>query len=154
MTGLSKLDQQLCFELYKASSNFTKLYARTLEPFNLTFPQYLVLLVLWEKDHLLTKDIGERLGLGIGTLNPIISRMVAHGRLTKQQSAEDKRAYVISLTQKAIDEKPMIEKAVYDKLISCNFIGINAITLMKNLKELNVAFADMDLDNTPTQMKE
>lgn len=154
MAGLSKLDQQLCFELYKASSNFTKLYARTLEPFNLTFPQYLVLLVLWEEDHLLTKDIGERLGLGIGTLNPIISRMIAHGRLAKQQSEEDKRAYIISLTQKAVEEKATIEQAVYDKLISCNFIDINAITLMKNLKELNAAFAELDLENTPTQMKE
>ncbi|TWT14593.1 MarR family winged helix-turn-helix transcriptional regulator [Planomicrobium sp. CPCC 101079] len=141
----SKLDQQLCFELYKASSNFTKLYARTLEPFNLTFPQYLVLLVLWEEDHLLTKDIGERLGLGIGTLNPIISRMIAHGRLTKQQSAEDKRAYVISLTRQALDEKGPIEQAIYDKVISCNFIDMSAITLMKNLKQLNSAFAEMDL---------
>lgn len=154
MAGLSKLDQQLCFELYKASSNFTKLYARTLEPFNLTFPQYLVLLVLWEEDHLLTKDIGERLGLGIGTLNPIISRMIAHGRLTKQQSEEDKRAYVISLTPKAIEEKAAVEQAVYEKLINCNFIDINAITLMKNLKELNAAFAELDLESTPTQMKE
>ncbi|MDN7242675.1 MarR family transcriptional regulator [Planococcus sp. N028] len=154
MVEQSKLDQQLCFELYKASSNFTKLYARTLDPFDLTFPQYLVLLVLWEEDRLLTKDIGERLGLGIGTLNPIISRMIAHGRLSKQQSEEDKRAYIISLTQKAIEEKAAIEQAVYDKLISCNIIGTNAITLMRNLKELNAAFAEMDLESTPPQMKE
>ncbi|PSL41402.1 DNA-binding MarR family transcriptional regulator [Planomicrobium soli] len=141
----SKLDQQLCFELYKASSNFTKLYARTLEPFNLTFPQYLVLLVLWEEDHLLTKDIGNRLGLGIGTLNPIISRMIAQGRLIKRQSDEDKRAYVLSLTQKAQEEKEAIEQAIYDKVINCNFIDMSAITLMKNLKQLNLAFSDMDL---------
>ncbi len=141
----SKLDQQLCFELYKASSNFTKLYARTLEPFNLTFPQYLVLLVLWEEDHLLTKDIGNRLGLGIGTLNPIISRMIAQGRLAKQQSKEDKRAYVISLTQKAQHEKDAVEQAIYDKVISCNFVDMSAIALMKNLKQLNSAFAEMDL---------
>ena len=57
-----KLEQQLCFEVYKASSNFTKMYARVLEPFHLTFPQYLVLLVLWEDDHLVMKDIGARLG--------------------------------------------------------------------------------------------
>lgn len=141
----SKLDQQLCFELYKASSNFTKLYARTLEPFNLTFPQYLVLLVLWEEDHLLTKNIGDRLGIGIGTLNPIISRMIAQGRLVKRQSEEDKRAYIISLTQKAQDEKNAIEQAIYDKVISCNFIDMSAVTLMKNLKQLNSAFAEMDL---------
>ncbi|TWT25139.1 MarR family winged helix-turn-helix transcriptional regulator [Planomicrobium sp. CPCC 101110] len=145
MAQPTKLDQQLCFELYKASSNFTKLYARTLEPFNLTFPQYLVLLVLWEEDHVLTKDIGERLGLGIGTLNPIIGRMIAQGRLTKQQSAEDRRAYVISLTQKAQGEREPIEQAIYDKVISCNFIGMGALELMRNLKQLNTAFAEMDL---------
>ena len=141
----SKLDQQLCFEVYKASSNFTKMYARVLEPFNLTFPQYLVLLVLWEEDHLFMKDIGERLGLGTGTLNPIINRMIEHGRLTKQQSTEDKRASVISLTESAKSEHEPIERAVVDKLISCNFMDISAITLMKNLKELNAFFGEMDL---------
>ncbi|MGI2328945.1 MarR family winged helix-turn-helix transcriptional regulator [Planococcus sp. YIM B11945] len=141
----SKLDQQLCFEVYKASSNFTKLYARVLQPFQLTFSQYLVLLVLWEKDQLLTKEIGEQLGLGIGTLNPIIGRMIAQGRLVKAQSETDKRAFVISLTEKAKSEQQAIEQAVYDKLVSCNIIDTNAIELMKNLKSLNAAFAEMDL---------
>lgn len=145
MKRMRKLDQQLCFEVYKASSNFTKMYARVLEPFNLTFTQYLVLLVLWEEDRLLTKDIGERLGLGTGTLNPIISRMIEHGRLNKEQSKEDKRAYIISLTEKAKAEHDPIEKAVMDKLVSCNFMDVNAITLMKNLKELNAFFTEMDL---------
>jgi len=141
----SKLDQQLCFEVYKASSNFTKMYARVLEPFNLTFSQYLVLLVLWEEDHLLMKDIGERLGLGTGTLNPIINRMIEHGRLTKRQSSEDKRASVISLTESTKNEHESIDRAVVEKLISCNFMDISAITLMKNLKELNAFFGQMDL---------
>ncbi|UJF26815.1 MarR family winged helix-turn-helix transcriptional regulator [Planococcus sp. 107-1] len=145
MERMTQLDQQLCFEVYKASSNFTKMYARVLEPFNLTFTQYLVLLVLWEEDRLLTKDIGERLGLGTGTLNPIISRMIAQGRLNKEQSKEDKRAYIISLTEKAKAEHEPIEQAVAEKLISCNFMDVNAITLMKNLKELNAFFSGMDL---------
>src|SRR5690606_958126 len=119
-----KLEQQLCFEVYKASSNFTKMYARVLEPFNLTFPQYLVLLVLWEEDGLLTKDIGERLELGIGTLNPIINRMIDQGRLTKRQSTDDKRAWIISLTEKAENEHAPISQAVYDKLVSCNFLDV------------------------------
>jgi DNA-binding MarR family transcriptional regulator len=141
----TKLEQQLCFEVYKASSNFTKMYARVLEPFNLTFTQYLVLLVLWDEDHLLMKDIGDRLGLGTGTLNPIINRMIERGRLVKEQAPEDKRASIISLTEKAKSEQQPIEQAVIEKLASCNFLDVNAITLMKNLKELNAFFGEMDL---------
>lgn len=146
MEKLSKLDQQLCFEVYKASSNFTKMYARVLEPFELTFTQYLVLLVLWEGDRLMAKEIGARLGLGIGTLNPIISRMETAGWLSKEQSPEDKRASIISLTEKAKGSHDPIEAAVADKLVSCNFMeDVNAIALMKNLKELNAFFKEMNL---------
>ena len=105
MNTPSKLDQQLCFEVYKASSNFAKIYARTLEPFQLTFTQYLVLLTLWDEDHLLAKDIGNRLELGIGTLNPIITRMIDRGWLDKRQSEKDKRSFIISLTEKAKNEE-------------------------------------------------
>ncbi|AIY06853.1 hypothetical protein Plano_2888 [Planococcus sp. PAMC 21323] len=144
MANPTKLEQQLCFEVYKASSNFSKMYARALEPFNLTFSQYLVLLVLWDEHELLSKDIGERLGLGTGTLNPIIKRMIDNGHLTKQQSEKDKRAFVISLTEKARKEQPAIERAVFEKVESCNFMGVNAMTLMINLKELNAAFKTMN----------
>jgi DNA-binding MarR family transcriptional regulator len=141
----TKLEQQLCFEVYKASSNFSKLYAKTLEPFGLTFTQYLVLLVLWEEDGLTMKQIGEQLGLGTGTLNPIINRMIENGRVTKEQSTEDRRAFRISLTdQSRADEKP-IEQAIYSKITSCNYLDVNAIVLMKNLKALNAFFSDMDL---------
>ncbi|ANU27010.1 MarR family winged helix-turn-helix transcriptional regulator [Planococcus versutus] len=140
----TKLEQQLCFEVYKASSNFSKMYANALEPFKLTFPQYLVLLVLWEENDVLTKNISERLGLGIGTVNPIIKRMIDNGHLIKKQSQTDKRAFVISLTEQAKDEQPAIEKAVFEIVTSCNFMGVNATTLMKNLKELNATFNTMD----------
>lgn len=133
----SKLDQQICFEVYKAAGNFSKLYARALDPYDLTFTQYLVLLALWEEDHLVMKDIGIRLELGTGTLNPIITRMQDRGWLTKQQSETDKRATIISLTEKAkVNEKP-IEQAIIEKIISCNFLEVNAELLMKNLKDLN-----------------
>lgn len=144
MAKSSKLDQQLCFEVYKASSNFSKLYARTLEPFQLTFTQYLVLLALWEEDYLLTKDIGNRLGLGIGTLNPIVNRMIDSGWLHKIQSDKDKRAFIISLTEKSKREEKPIEKAIMDKIISCNFLDINAQTLMTNLKSLNAFLAQIE----------
>ncbi|MCZ8534541.1 MarR family winged helix-turn-helix transcriptional regulator [Psychrobacillus psychrodurans] len=137
MNNPSKLEQQLCFEVYKASSNFSKLYAQTLEPFHLTFSQYLVLLTLWEQNNLLVKDIGNQLGLGIGTLNPIINRMIRNGWLNKQQSDKDRRAFVISLTEKSIEQEKPIEQAIISKITSCNYLDINAQTLMTNLKELN-----------------
>lgn len=140
----SKLEQQLCFEVYKASSNFAKLYAKTLEPYHLTFPQYLVLLALWEEDHLLTRDIGKRLELGIGTLNPIINRMIDRGWLEKNQSNEDKRAYIISLTYRAKNAENEIEQSIIQKITSCNFLDMNAITLMSQLKELNAFLSKME----------
>lgn len=140
-----KLEQQLCFEVYKASSNFTKMYTRVLEPFGLTFTQYLVLLVLWEDDHLLMKDIGLRLGLGTGTLNPIINRMIAQGRLTKVQSPDDKRAWIVSLTETAKTDHEPISLAVHDKLVSCDSPDVDAVELMKNMKALNAFFGEMDL---------
>lgn len=140
----SKLEQQLCFEVYKASSNFAKLYAKTLEPFQLTFPQYLVLLALWEEDHLMTRDLGNRLELGIGTLNPIINRMIERGWLDKKQSKEDKRAYIISLTEKAKNAEKRIEQSITNKIKSCNFLDMNAIHLMSQLKELNAFLSKME----------
>ena len=144
MNTPSKLDQQLCFEVYKASSNFAKIYARTLEPFQLTFTQYLVLLTLWDEDHLLAKDIGDRLELGIGTLNPIITRMIDRGWLDKRQSEKDKRSFIISLTEKAKNEEKLIEKAIIQKVINCNFLELNAETLMSNLKDLNSFLGQID----------
>ncbi len=149
MNKATKLDQQLCFEIYKTSSNFSKLYVKTLEPFGLTFTQYLVLLVLWEEDGLTMKQIGEKLGLGTGTLNPIINRLVASGRIVKEQSTEDRRASRISLTEQSRSDENLIEQAVHGavhrQIINCNFPDVNAVELMKNLKALNAFFGEMDL---------
>ena len=86
---------------------------------------------------MLVKDIGNQLGLGIGTLNPIINRMISNGWLNKQQSDKDRRAFVISLTEKSIEQEKPIERAIISKITSCNYLDINAQTLMTNLKELN-----------------
>ncbi|MTD30620.1 MarR family winged helix-turn-helix transcriptional regulator [Planomicrobium sp. YIM 101495] len=141
-----KLEQQLCFEVYRASSNFTKLYARVLEPFSLTFPQYLVLLVLWEEDAVPMKDIGTRLGLGTGTLNPIISRMQTQGWVEKSRSSLDKRATLITLTDRARNEHKAICRAIQERLETYHFFDIDAIQLMKNLKNLNAKFAEMKIE--------
>jgi len=94
------LDNQLCFALYSASLAMTKLYKPLLEVLDLTYPQYLVLLVLWEEDGLGVSAIGERLYLDSGTLTPLLKRMESAGLLARQRSPEDERRVHIALTPK------------------------------------------------------
>ena len=93
------LDNQLCFALYSASLAMTKLYKPLLAELGLTYPQYLVLLVLWEQDDVIVSTLGERLFLDSGTLTPLLKRMEAAGLLVRTRSAQDERRVQISLTE-------------------------------------------------------
>jgi DNA-binding MarR family transcriptional regulator len=92
------LDNQLCFALYSASLAMTKLYKPLLESLGLTYPQYLVMLVLWEQDGLTVSALGERLYLDSGTLTPLLKRMEQSGLLLRQRAADDERKVVVTLT--------------------------------------------------------
>jgi MarR family transcriptional regulator, organic hydroperoxide resistance regulator len=92
------LDNQLCFALYSASLAMTKLYKPLLEALGLTYPQYLVMLVLWEQDGLTVSALGERLHLDSGTLTPLLKRMEQADLLVRQRSAEDERRVEVTLT--------------------------------------------------------
>ncbi|MEY4738160.1 MAG: hypothetical protein RL302_2479 [Pseudomonadota bacterium] len=92
------LNNQLCFALYSASLAMTKLYKPLLASLGLTYPQYLVMLVLWEQDGLTVSALGERLCLDSGTLTPLLKRMEQSGLLARQRAAEDERKVVITLT--------------------------------------------------------
>lgn len=92
------LDNQLCFALYSASLAMTKLYKSLLESLGLTYPQYLVLLVLWEHETLTVSELGERLYLDSGTLTPLLKRMEAAMLLQRTRSAQDERRVLITLT--------------------------------------------------------
>jgi DNA-binding MarR family transcriptional regulator len=94
------LDRQLCFAIYAASHAFTRFYKPLLAPLGLTYPQYLVLLALWEADGLPLKAIGERLFLDSGTLTPLLRRMATLGLVVRTRDATDERQIVISLTDK------------------------------------------------------
>ncbi|HTJ69754.1 MAG TPA: MarR family transcriptional regulator [Actinospica sp.] len=93
------LDDQLCFALYAASRAVTQRYRPILEELSLTYPQYLVMLVLWEHGTVPVKDIGTALQLDYGTLTPLIKRLEANGLLHRERSAEDERTVQVSLTQ-------------------------------------------------------
>jgi MarR family transcriptional regulator, organic hydroperoxide resistance regulator len=93
-----KLDQQLCFALYSASLAMTKLYKPLLEPLGLTYPQYLVMLVLWEGDGITVSQLGERVALDSGTLTPLLKRLEASRLLLRLRDAADERRVLLQLT--------------------------------------------------------
>jgi DNA-binding MarR family transcriptional regulator len=95
-----KLDNQLCFPVYAASRVITSLYTPYLKPLGLTYTQYILFLVLWEKDGLTVGEICRRLMLDSGTLSPIIKKLRDQGYIEKQQSASDERSFIITLTDK------------------------------------------------------
>ncbi|MGX7202177.1 MarR family transcriptional regulator [Enterococcus plantarum] len=110
-----RLEEQLCFSLQTASKQFNRMYAKALKPFQLTYPQYLVLLVLWEYSDQRISDIGEKLALDTGTLTPMLKRMEKNGYINRNRLREDERIVIISLSEKAIQ----LETAIYDQVEGC-----------------------------------
>ncbi|PPU00456.1 MarR family winged helix-turn-helix transcriptional regulator [Xanthomonas arboricola] len=96
--ALLQLDNQLCFALYSANLAMHKLYRGLLKTLDLTYPQYLVLLVLWETDGRSVSEIGERLYLDSATLTPLLKRLQAAGLVTRTRAASDERQVIIALT--------------------------------------------------------
>lgn len=92
------LDDQLCFTLYAASRALTSLYRPLLDPHGLTYPQYLVMLVLWEHGSAPVKDLVAALQLDYGTLTPLIKRLEANGLVTRERRADDERVVEVALT--------------------------------------------------------
>lgn len=92
------LDNQLCFALYSTSLAMNKLYRKLLRKLGLTYSQYLVMMVLWERDGLTVSEVGERLFLDSATLTPLLKRMETAGLLTRARAASDERQVIITLT--------------------------------------------------------
>ncbi|KUP24371.1 MarR family transcriptional regulator [Paenibacillus sp. DMB5] len=99
------LDNQLCFTIYACSREFTKLYQPHLDKIGLTYSQYLVMIVLWEKRQCTVKELGEALFLDSGTLTPLLKRLQAAGLILRERSLQDERKVLISLTEKGWDLK-------------------------------------------------
>jgi DNA-binding MarR family transcriptional regulator len=96
--GWLRLDNQICFALHAASRAFNALYREALQELGLTYPQYLVMLVLWEHDELGVKQIGELLRLDSGTLSPLLKRLEANGLVRRERSAADERSVTVRPT--------------------------------------------------------
>lgn len=92
------LDRQVCFPLYAASNLLNRMYRPVLAQLNLTYPQYLVMLVLWEKESCTVGELGDKLFLDSGTLTPLLKRLAANGLVNRQRDPQDERRVLISLT--------------------------------------------------------
>lgn len=131
-----KLDNQLCFRLYTAARLVMQAYYPYFEPLGITYPQYLVLLVLWEKDGQPVNDIARLLHLETNTVTPLLQRMEKQGLVTRTRGKEDTRQRIVSLTQqgkdmeeKAKDIPNCLAQQLSDKLedINCLIASIPAL---------------------------
>jgi DNA-binding MarR family transcriptional regulator len=126
-----RLDHQLCFAIYSAGHAFNRAYKPVLDRLGLTYPQYLVMLVLWERDDVTVKDIGERLFLDSGTLTPLLKRLEAAGLIKRTRSTEDERQVLIALTPQghALREKA---RAVPQAILAASACSVTELLAMKN----------------------
>ena len=125
------LGNQLCFAVYSTAHAFNRVYKPLLDRLALTYPQYLVMLALWEHDGVPVKDIGERLFLDSGTLTPLLKRLEAAGLVKRTRSTEDERQVLIALTPKgqALREKA---RAVPEAILAASACSVSQLSAMKN----------------------
>jgi DNA-binding MarR family transcriptional regulator len=118
-----QLDNQICFRLYTAARMVTQAYTPTLSELGITYPQYLVLMVLWEKDIQPVNDIAHRLMLETNTVTPLLQRMEKLGLVSRKKGKQDKRQQIVSLTEKgkAMEEQAynIVPKGMGEKLSVC-----------------------------------
>ena len=140
-----KLDNQLCFPLYATSRMITRMYQPLLEKLGLTYPQYIVMLVLWEADSLSIKEIGERVQLNTNTLTPLLKRMQELKYISRTRSAEDERIVVVNLTKTGLDLKIKALEIPHELIASLNYPADKALELKRMLDEFMASLNKTEL---------
>ena len=135
------LDNQLCFSLYAAAHAIKKAYRPLLEELGLTYPQYLVLIVLWQTDSLKVSDIGHRLALDSGTLTPVLKRLESAKLVTRARRAQDEREVEISLTDSG---RNLRERAVGVRCRIVDQLGMDEGEIATLRGELNMVIATLN----------
>lgn len=131
-----KLDNQVCFSLYAASREIIKLYKPFLDKYNLTYTQYIAMLVLWEDEKSTVKDIGKRLHLDSGTLTPLLKKIESMGLITRYRDVNDDRVVIVELTEKGRLLKDEVTEVPREIACKVNMPIENLIQLKKHLDEL------------------
>lgn len=128
-----KLSNQLCFSLYSLGLSVTRLYRPHLDKLGLTYPQYIAMLVLWEKDPITVNEIGEELNLDSGTLSPLLKKLESLEVISRERDPEDERRVIVRLTKKGKDLRNKAEEIPFN--IMCG-MGLDVEKLTKLREEL------------------
>lgn len=131
-----KLENQICFALYAASREVIKLYKPILDKYNLTYTQYVAMIVLWEEERMTVKEIGQRLHLDSGTLTPLLKKLEQRGLITRHRDINDDRVVIVSLTEDGFKLKGEILDVPGEVFCKMNISKDKAEELRHNLENL------------------
>ncbi|MET7656255.1 MULTISPECIES: MarR family transcriptional regulator [unclassified Streptomyces] len=134
--GTLLLDEQLCFALYAAQRAVTAAYRPLLDELGLTYPQYLVLLVLWERGETTVKELASALRLDYGTMSPLLKRLEAAGLVRRERSARDERSVLVACTGRGEELKGRAEGVPGDLLASTGLEAAEVTRLREDLRRL------------------
>lgn len=143
---LLRLERQLCFPLYAASRLVTRLYQPLLEPLGLSYPQYIVLMILWEDAPCSVSHLGSRALLNSNTLTPLLKRLEHSGYIRRSRSALDERVVELSLTREGMALKAVCASIPGALIANLNFPSEKAIALKVLLDELITDLQDKELN--------
>ena len=132
MKDTLELDNQFCFPIYALSKKIINMYRLYLDPLDITYPQYLVLLVLWKEQQQTVGQLGEKLFLDSGTLTPLLKRMEQKEMVVRSRNIEDERIVVISLTKKGSALKEKV-KDIPEKLLESMAISVDELKQLKKI---------------------
>ena len=145
-----KLENQICFPIYSVSRLITRAYKPYLEKLGITYPQYLVLLVLWEENSLSVNKIGQKLLLNTNTLSPLIKRMEKNELLTRTRSRDDERTVLVSLTEKGRslqEQASTIPQDLLNTLLNDD-VELSDVILLKKTLDSWIQILSQDPENT------
>lgn len=134
-----KLENQLCFPVYAASRLIIREYQPYLDQLKITYPQYLVLMILWEEDAVAVNDIAKKLILNTNTITPLLKRMEKQGLIVRERSKKDERKVIIRLTKEGIalrEEAKSIPEDLSKKLLNSSLEIEDLIHLKENLEDI------------------
>ena len=131
-----KLNNQLCFSLYALSREIIKKYKPLLDKHNLTYTQYIAMLVMWEKEKILFKELGKRLHLDSGTLTPVLKKLEAMELIIKYRNKEDDRVVTVELTEKGRLLKDEVTHIPVDMYNMCKSESVDLLNLKQEIDEL------------------
>ncbi|WP_194837162.1 MarR family winged helix-turn-helix transcriptional regulator [Nocardia sp. XZ_19_369] len=141
MTDHLTLDEQICFPLYAASRAMTAVYRPKLERLGLTYPQYLVMLALWEQDGRSVGEVCQALALDSGTLSPLLKRLEAAGLVQRRRSAADERRVDIQLTERGRELRAHARDIPAEMAAACGLSMDEFLALRETLRRLTAALA-------------